>query len=621
MGVDGFRLDAIPYLYEREGTNCENLPETHAFLKKLRRHVDEKYRNRLLLAEANQWPEDAVAYFGDGGGAECHMCFHFPVMPRLFMAIQMEDRHPDRGHPPADAGHPRQRPVGAVPAQPRRADAGDGHGGRPRLHVPRLRPGPAGAHQPRHPPPPGAADAEQPAQDRADERPAAVAAGHAGALLRRRDRHGRQHLSRRPQRRPHADAVVVGPQRRLLDGQPAAALPAARSSIRNITSRRSTSRRSRTTSIRCCGGRSGCSTCASATRRSAAATCKCCRRTTPRRWRSSAAGATSASWSWPTCRGSRSVPGSTWRSTRAWRPVEMLGRAKFPLIGDGPYCLTLGPYAFYWFLLVAAGDAARRVGGRAAAADRLGAGAADWEDVFRGKAAHRPGGRAAGATSRRGRGSRGGSDRSSRRRCATRSSCRGAAATARIALVQAEYAEGDPELYVVPLAFAGRRSRRRGSEPSSPGCASRRAATARRRAGVAVRPVRRPRSSCPSCWTRPSGAAGSRATAGELRRRADAGLRADARRSGTADDAAPCVTRASNTTAVLDGRALLKIYRRVEEGPHPRWRCCGSWPRTRRSRTRRRCWACWNISRNPATPMTVGHRRRSTSPARRTPGG
>ncbi len=67
MGVDGFRLDAIPYLYEREGTNCENLPETHVFLKKLRRHVEEKYPNRLLLAEANQWPEDAVAYFGDAG--------------------------------------------------------------------------------------------------------------------------------------------------------------------------------------------------------------------------------------------------------------------------------------------------------------------------------------------------------------------------------------------------------------------------------------------------------------------------------------------------------------------------------------------------------------------------
>ncbi len=92
LGVDGLRLDAVPYLYEREGTHCENLPETHDFLKKLRAHVDEKYDSRMLLAEANQWPEDAAAYFGEGD--ECHMNFHFPLMPRLFMAIQMEDRFP-----------------------------------------------------------------------------------------------------------------------------------------------------------------------------------------------------------------------------------------------------------------------------------------------------------------------------------------------------------------------------------------------------------------------------------------------------------------------------------------------------------------------------------------------
>jgi maltose alpha-D-glucosyltransferase/alpha-amylase len=91
-GVDGLRLDAIPYLYEREGTMCENLPETHAFLKELRARIDAKYDGRMLLAEANQWPEDAVAYFGDGD--ECHMSFHFPLMPRLFMSLRMENRFP-----------------------------------------------------------------------------------------------------------------------------------------------------------------------------------------------------------------------------------------------------------------------------------------------------------------------------------------------------------------------------------------------------------------------------------------------------------------------------------------------------------------------------------------------
>ncbi|MEX1238733.1 MAG: maltose alpha-D-glucosyltransferase, partial [Cyclobacteriaceae bacterium] len=92
MGVDGFRLDAVPYLYEREGTNGENLPETHTFLKKLRKHVDTHFPGTLLLAEANMWPEDSASYFGNGD--ECHMNYHFPVMPRMFMALQTEDRYP-----------------------------------------------------------------------------------------------------------------------------------------------------------------------------------------------------------------------------------------------------------------------------------------------------------------------------------------------------------------------------------------------------------------------------------------------------------------------------------------------------------------------------------------------
>ena len=92
MGVDGLRMDAVPYLYEQEGTNCENLPATHVFLKKIRERVDQKFSNRMLLAEANQWPEDAVQYYGEGD--ECHMNFHFPLMPRLFMAVQQEDSFP-----------------------------------------------------------------------------------------------------------------------------------------------------------------------------------------------------------------------------------------------------------------------------------------------------------------------------------------------------------------------------------------------------------------------------------------------------------------------------------------------------------------------------------------------
>ena len=92
MGVDGFRLDAIPYLFEAEGTNNENLPQTHEFLKRLRNFVEEKYMGITLLAEANMWPEDSASYFGDGD--ECHMNYHFPLMPRMFMALNMEDRYP-----------------------------------------------------------------------------------------------------------------------------------------------------------------------------------------------------------------------------------------------------------------------------------------------------------------------------------------------------------------------------------------------------------------------------------------------------------------------------------------------------------------------------------------------
>ena len=115
LGVDGMRLDAIPYLVEREGTNCENLPETHAVDQAMRRELDPSYADRMFLAEANQWPEDVRAYFGDGD--ECHMAFHFPLMPRIFMALRLEDRLPITDIMAQTPAIPDDLPMGPVPAQ------------------------------------------------------------------------------------------------------------------------------------------------------------------------------------------------------------------------------------------------------------------------------------------------------------------------------------------------------------------------------------------------------------------------------------------------------------------------------------------------------------------------
>ena len=224
MGIDGLRLDAIPYLIEREGTNNENLPETHAILKRIRAEIERHYPGRMLLAEANQWPEDVLPYFGDGD--ECHMAFHFPVMPRMYMAIAQEDRHPI-------TDILRQTPD--IPATCQWAIFLRNHDeltlemvtDRERDYLWNIyAAGSPHAAQPRDPPPPRAAAGQRPAQDRADEQPAAVDARHADHLLRRRDRHGRQHLSRRSRRRAHAHAVVARPQRRVLARRSGAPLPA-----------------------------------------------------------------------------------------------------------------------------------------------------------------------------------------------------------------------------------------------------------------------------------------------------------------------------------------------------------------------------------------------------------
>ena len=165
LGVDALRLDAVPYLCEREGTNNENLPETHEVLKQIRAALDARYTDRMLLAEANQWPADVRPYFGDGD--ECHMAFHFPLMPRMFMALRQEDRHPI-------TEILRQTPD--IPDTCQWALFLRNHDeltlemvtDEERDYMYRsVRRGSADADQRRHPPAPGAADGEQPAPHRA----------------------------------------------------------------------------------------------------------------------------------------------------------------------------------------------------------------------------------------------------------------------------------------------------------------------------------------------------------------------------------------------------------------------------------------------------------------------
>ena len=198
LGIDGFRLDAVPVPVRGGGhATARTSRETHEFLRRVRAEVDRLYPDRVLLAEANQWPADVVDYFGDPevGGDECHMAFHFPVMPRLFMAVRRESRYPISEILAADPADPQRLPVGHLPAQPRRADPRDGHRRGARLHVGRVRQGPADEGQHRHPPPAGPAARQRPRPDRAVHRAAAVAARLPGPVLRRRDRDGRQHLA------------------------------------------------------------------------------------------------------------------------------------------------------------------------------------------------------------------------------------------------------------------------------------------------------------------------------------------------------------------------------------------------------------------------------------------
>ncbi len=192
LGVDGFRLDAIPYLCDGRS---KSMAGGRAGI----------FRPRRRMPHGLSFPADAADLHGDRAGR--------PVS--------------DHRHPAPDAGYPGQLPVGAVPAQSRRADAGNGDRFRTRLSLVHLRVRSARPHQSRHPPTACALDGQRPAQDRAHELAAAVVSGNADHLLWRRDRDGRQHLSRRPQRRAHADAMDARPQRRILARRPGHALPAA----------------------------------------------------------------------------------------------------------------------------------------------------------------------------------------------------------------------------------------------------------------------------------------------------------------------------------------------------------------------------------------------------------
>ncbi len=224
-GVDGMRLDAVPYLIEREGTPCANLDETHAVLKRIRAEMDARHRDKVLLAEANQWPAEVRPYFGDGD--ECHMAFHFPLMPRMFMAVRQEDRHPIveilrqtpdipdtcqwgiflRNHDELTlemvTDEERDYMYQAYATDPQMRI----NGGIRRRLAPLM----------------------ENSRRRIELMNSLLFSlpGTPVDLLRRRDRHGRQHLPRRSQRRANADAVDGRPERRLLARRRRGALRAA----------------------------------------------------------------------------------------------------------------------------------------------------------------------------------------------------------------------------------------------------------------------------------------------------------------------------------------------------------------------------------------------------------
>ena len=349
LGIDGFRLDAVPYLYERDGTNGENLPETHEYLKRVRAEVDARYPDRVLLAEANQWPEDVVEYFGDGD--ECHMAFHFPVMPRMFMAVRREDATPiyeilDRTPPIPDnaqwglflRNHDELTLEMVTDEERDYMYAEYAKDPRMKLNL--------GIRRRLAPLLDNAA-----ARHRAAARDPVLAARLAGPLLRRRDRDGRQHLPRRPRRRAHADAVDGRPQRRLLARRLRAALPAAadgpRLRLPGGQRRGAAAHADVAAALAAALHRS----CARSIPSSGSARTSRCAPTTRASSRTSAATRTTSCSACTTSRARRRPSSSTCHEFAGMVPEEMFGRTRFPPIGELPYLLTLAPSGFFWFQL------------------------------------------------------------------------------------------------------------------------------------------------------------------------------------------------------------------------------------------------------------------------------
>ena len=351
MGVDGLRLDAVPYLYEREGTNCENLPETHAFLQaSCARTSTSSFPDRMLLAEANQWPEDAVAYFGDGD--ECHMAFHFPLMPRLFMAIQHGGPLPDRRHP---RSRRRRSPTTAsgriflrnhdeltlemVTDEERdymyRVYAADPQA-RINLGI-RRRLAPLLGNDRR--------------RDRADERPAAS---------RCRARRSSTTATRSAWATTSTSATATACARRC-SGAPTAT-PASRAPTRSGSTCRSIIDPEYHYEAVNVEAQEQQPRLAAVVDEAADRAAQALRGVRPRRRSSSSTPRTArvlafvrsderrdASWSSPTSRASRSTSSSTSRASAARCRSSCSARRDFPPIGELPYLLTLGPHAFYWF--------------------------------------------------------------------------------------------------------------------------------------------------------------------------------------------------------------------------------------------------------------------------------